>query len=621
MSSKPTVKIFVSHRIDLDSVVVENDCIVPVRCGAVFDKKKSDIIGDDTGDNISEKKASYCECTVQYWAWKNVDADYYGLAHYRRYMSFSDEKYDEDIFGAVNYNRVEDSIDDFALMDEDQIRKKVSQYDLIVSEPSDLSKCNIKSIYEQYEKTPHLHIADLELTVKVIKKLYPDFSEAVDEYFNGTLLYPCNLFIMNKKLYNEYCEWYFNILSETEKKMDISLYSEEGIRSIAHIGERLLGVFYTYIKKTRPEAKLYVAQRSIIWDTERFVAPEPAFKEKCVPVVFACSDFFVPYASVSLKSMIDNTTENWNYDIIFLHTGISKRNQQLMQFMLRGKNNLSLRFVNIQSIVANNKLIANNHVSVETFYRLSAHKVLKNYDKIVYLDSDIVVLNDVAELFNINIGKNLIAATVDADHAGEYAGAIPNVKEYSDKVLKLKDPYRYFQAGVMVFNIAQLNKTFPKDEIMDWAEKREYMYVDQDVLNMLCEGKIHYVKMNWNVMTDCNGFRLGTIIKRAPKPIYDEYMEARKDPYIIHYAGNEKPWNSPLSDYSEYFWDYARKTPYYEAILWRMSDFVEKLGRSAFMPMAAPKRSFLRKVADKFFPKGTRRRERLKKIYYKFKKH
>ncbi|MCL2520879.1 MAG: DUF4422 domain-containing protein, partial [Spirochaetaceae bacterium] len=84
------IKIFVSHRIDLDSEVIDNPLFVPVRCGAVYDKRenKPDIIGDDTGDNISEKRLSYNELTVMYWAWKNVKADYYGLCHYRRYFSF-----------------------------------------------------------------------------------------------------------------------------------------------------------------------------------------------------------------------------------------------------------------------------------------------------------------------------------------------------------------------------------------------------------------------------------------------------------------------------------------------------------------------------------------------------
>ena len=90
---KPDIKIFVSHRIDLDSETIDNPLYIPVRCGAVYDERENvTMLGDDTGDNISEKRMTYNELTVQYWAWKNVKADYYGLCHYRRYLSFSKNK-------------------------------------------------------------------------------------------------------------------------------------------------------------------------------------------------------------------------------------------------------------------------------------------------------------------------------------------------------------------------------------------------------------------------------------------------------------------------------------------------------------------------------------------------
>ena len=89
----PDIKIFVSHRIDQESELIDNPIYIPVRSGAVFDKRTDvKLLGDDTGDNICEKNKSYCETTTQYWAWKNVEADYYGLCHYRRYFSFADEK-------------------------------------------------------------------------------------------------------------------------------------------------------------------------------------------------------------------------------------------------------------------------------------------------------------------------------------------------------------------------------------------------------------------------------------------------------------------------------------------------------------------------------------------------
>lgn len=75
---KPDIKIFVSHRIDLDSETIDNPLYVPVRCGAVYDEQEDvRMLGDDTGENISERRMSFCELTVQYWAWKNVKVDYY----------------------------------------------------------------------------------------------------------------------------------------------------------------------------------------------------------------------------------------------------------------------------------------------------------------------------------------------------------------------------------------------------------------------------------------------------------------------------------------------------------------------------------------------------------------
>ena len=88
------IKIFVSHRIDLNSELIQNPLYVPVRCGAVFDDKNPrGLAGDDTGDSISQRRMTFCEFTVQYWAWKNAEADYYGLCHYRRYLSFAKKRY------------------------------------------------------------------------------------------------------------------------------------------------------------------------------------------------------------------------------------------------------------------------------------------------------------------------------------------------------------------------------------------------------------------------------------------------------------------------------------------------------------------------------------------------
>ncbi len=83
------IKIFVSHRIDIESFQVPNQLFVNILCGAFRPHKDIGLIGDNTGDNISEQQPFFSELTVQYWAWKNQEADYYGLCHYRRYLSFT----------------------------------------------------------------------------------------------------------------------------------------------------------------------------------------------------------------------------------------------------------------------------------------------------------------------------------------------------------------------------------------------------------------------------------------------------------------------------------------------------------------------------------------------------
>ena len=76
------LKVFVSYRIDKDAEKIGDESFLPVLCGSVFSDKKTGFYRDDNGENISEKRLSYCELTVQYWGWKNIKADYKGLMHF-----------------------------------------------------------------------------------------------------------------------------------------------------------------------------------------------------------------------------------------------------------------------------------------------------------------------------------------------------------------------------------------------------------------------------------------------------------------------------------------------------------------------------------------------------------
>lgn len=620
---KPDIKIFVSHRIDQDSETIDNPLYIPVRCGAVYDDREGiTMLGDDTGDNISEKRMSYCELTVQYWAWKNVKADYYGLCHYRRYLSFAKSKFAEDIWGNVNYDYIGvPEIRELNLY-ENAMRSLIQDYDMIVSEPYRAPK----SVYEQYKSVPSLHVADLDRCLEVIDEIYPQYSEAAQKYVHGKLLYPCCMFIMRKEIFFAYSEWTFNILKRFEETADFSHYGTEAYRTIGHLGERLLGIYFTYIKE-HSEYKTKTLQRAIFWRPERQRLPVPAFENNSIPVVLTSSDYFVPYAAATLMSIVKNSAQNRNYDVVFLYTDISEKSKALLQKTIHGYPNFSIQFVCVSPFLRSYNFTANNHITIETFYRLFVQRIFKNYEKVLYLDCDLIVKEDIARLYDIDIGENLIGATLDADWLSQYNGAIPAVKPYCKKVLKLKNPYTYFQAGVLLFNIKEMNRIFELDELASYACTEKFMYLDQDVLNSKCQGRVCILDLKWNVMTSCGGQRKKNIETFAPRDIAQQYAEARKKPSIIHYAGYLKPWDDPTEDFAGEFWENVRGTFLYEILLSRMgaavswntaASYTSHLkGSKSAKGIKAQIKEGIKRISFVFLPAGSARRQKVKLLYLK----
>ena len=214
MNAKVIVATHKTYRMPTDPMYV------PVHVGAEG-KPSLGYIGDNTGDNISLKNKNYCELSGLYWAWKNMDADYIGIAHYRRHFSVHPRR---DKWASV--------------LCESELLPLFNDCDVVLPKPRDYF---IETNYSQYA---HAHHAiDLDTTREILAQKYPEYIPVYDDYMKRTTGHRFNMFIMKRDVLNRYCEWLFDILFELEKRLDISQYSLNDSRVFGFVSERLLDVW------------------------------------------------------------------------------------------------------------------------------------------------------------------------------------------------------------------------------------------------------------------------------------------------------------------------------------------------------------------------------------------
>ena len=255
------IKLFVSHRIDQENKVIKNEIITPVYCGAIYknDEWQEGLIGDDTGDNISEKRMSYCELTVQYWAWKNVEADYYGLCHYRRYLSLTD------IDGIKNeQNQIylpfiqTKDIQKYKFDDVILLKKYCQKYDAIFSKPVFIKNVtamganpiSVLDLWRTYEGIFFDEYA-IDILLKSIKEKSPSYYGDAISYLASKWHRGYNCFIMKDELFQSLCDFEFKILSDIEGKINNNNYT----RTLAYMGEILFGIYQYSIENKKTKIK------------------------------------------------------------------------------------------------------------------------------------------------------------------------------------------------------------------------------------------------------------------------------------------------------------------------------------------------------------------------------
>ena len=217
----------------------KDDVYLPIHVGK---EGKQDLgyVGDNTGDNISIKNPNYCELTAIYWAWKNLNAKYIGLVHYRRYFTNKKKipKEENEKFKIV--------------LTQNETEELLKKTDIIL--PKKRKYYYIENLYSHYEHT--MYIEPLDETRRIIEEKCPEYLGEFDKLHKRTSAHMFNMFIMKKEILNQYCEWLFDILFELEKRVDVSKFDNFHARFYGRISELLLDVWVNKNKIKYEEVKV-----------------------------------------------------------------------------------------------------------------------------------------------------------------------------------------------------------------------------------------------------------------------------------------------------------------------------------------------------------------------------
>ncbi|MBQ8250292.1 MAG: glycosyltransferase family 8 protein [Alphaproteobacteria bacterium] len=270
---------------------------------------------------------------------------------------------------------------------------------------------------------------------------------------------------------------------------------------------------------------------------------------KKIPVCFCTDDNYALPTCVAITSLIQNKLPETTYDIYIIIDNVSPEKQEKLQACTTPKNPITLINVPKQGFKKNKNNC--DYVSVAAFLRFELANLLPQYNKILYLDGDILVLKDLSDLYDTLLGDTYVGCV--RDFAGE--------KQLMNKKIGLK---HYFNSGVLLINAKKWREENIRGELYNIWEKHNYFtYMDQDVMNFAFLENVTWINPKYNLMASNlieSNIDINTINQEAKIP-YSDFKSLEKESVILHLTSSKKPWNSPQA-YGQHLWlKYFKKSP------------------------------------------------------------
>jgi lipopolysaccharide biosynthesis glycosyltransferase len=249
---------------------------------------------------------------------------------------------------------------------------------------------------------------------------------------------------------------------------------------------------------------------------------------------------------------MEHAGTNYCYHLYVLHQNISPGYKSKIDKQVSKFTGFKIDFIDATEHIRS-FTFTNLNYSIAAYFRLLIPYIFEDYSQVIYLDCDIICLADIAKLIEISAGECLLNGVRD------FGIISPRRGKGHAQMLGLRNHKNYFNSGVLVINTREFRENVSKNELLDMASKKSFPFPEQDTLNVVCEGRVHYLPMAWNVMDYVK-------IKNIPRGLRKEHGEALKKESIIHYVW-DKPWKQ-ITDSKRYtvFWEYAERTPFVDSI-------------------------------------------------------
>ena len=245
------------------------------------------------------------------------------------------------------------------------------------------------------------------------------------------------------------------------------------------------------------------------------------------PIVLSTDENYIVPTYVAVHSLLRNIDAKTDVDIFILSSGIKEEEKKYF-YELSNK----IHFVEVE--MKDLQLSINlPYISIATYYRFLIPEILKDYDKCLYLDSDIVVKGDITPLFDIPMEDYLLLGVRN------YFSLEENFQFYKKRCMEcnLDNLKHYVNAGVLVLNLKDIKETDLHSKMIEDAIDNFYPYNDQDVINKHCAERTKLISAKYNFMVPYL-----KNISATSKAINEDILQISQSPIIVHYSTRKKPW-------------------------------------------------------------------------------